>query len=1069
MFWRWRHDQAYLSLLLLLTATAVAYSQVHEPLLLQQPTLSQTHVVFCYAGDLWIVAREGGEAKRLTSGPANDWDPVFSADGSQVAFSREAGIDFGVYIVPAAGGEPRRLAYGQAVVGWTRDGKQVVFVSPLSSRGIYRLFTVSSEGGPATALSPPSAFYGSFSPEGKRIAYLPFGTAHYEWKGYRGGATAQIWIADLPDCHIEKIPRGNSNDFNPMWVDDRIYFLSDRDGLISLFAYDTWTKKVSKIIENPESDILSASAGPGAIVYERFGSLHLYDFKTGKSNRLEIQVSGEMPEKQPHSIKVIDNLTSMRLSPIGDRVLIEARGELLVLPTRIGEARNVTSSPGVFERFPAWSPDGGRIAYFSDESGEYALHIRNLDGTGPVKKIDLGSPPGFYFSPTWSPDSKKIAYRDHRLALWYVDVESGIPVRIDSGYYSEHLWARLDAPPPSWSPDSRWLSYTRMIKNHLRALCIYSLETGRSHQITDGISDVRSPQFDRSGKYLYFAASTDIGPSLGDDLSAFNHPPTLSIYAAFLRKGDSFPKAVDEKASGPVTIDLAGLDDRIFALPVPARNYARITTSSPGILFLSETIAQPQSGILGAWPYSKSENLHQFDMVTKKTEKILEDISNFDLSCDGEKMLYKQGQKWAVSPAGVGAKPDEGALKLDSLQVRVDPVAEWRQMFREVWRDVRDLFYDPGFHGLDLDSCEKRFEPYLEGVASPADLNYLFREMLSQVRVSHIGAYAGTGPTAETASNGFLGADYEIVDGRYRFSRIYAGDKWDPKMRAPLAQPGMDIRQGDFLLAVDGEELRASDNIERFFVGKAGRDVVLRIAADAASSRSREVTVVPIDNEFSLRYFAWTDENRRLVDKSSGGRVAYIHLPDTREEGLAAFDRYFFAQADKEAVIIDARDNGGGALADYIINRLAQSVMAVRTGRLGHDVTAPYSVIRGPKVMITNESTVSGGDHLANLFRQARLGPLIGTRTYGGAVGGNGPTLIDGGSVVPVLFAFYAPEATWIIENEGIAPDIEVEQDPAAVCAGHDPQLEKAIEVIMELLTKNPPPAIKRPPYKRLQ
>ncbi len=1061
-------QRACFSCLLMLTAVAAAHSQARERLLPQQPTLSQTHVVFCYAGDLWIVGREGGAAKRLTSGPAHDWYPVFSPDGSRIAFLRESEIDFGVYVVPASGGEPRRLAYGQAVVGWTRDGNQVVFVSPLSSRGD-RLFTVSSKGGPATALSPPSAWYGSFSPDGKSIAYLPFGTEHYGWKGYRGGATARIWIADLPDCHIEKIPRGNSNDFNPMWVDDQIYFLSDRDGLISLFAYDTRTKKVSKIIENPESDILSASVGPGAIVYERFGSLHLYDFKTLKSSRLEIQVSVEMPEKKPHSVKVIDNLTSMRLSPTGDQVLIEARGEVLLLPTGNGEARNVTNSPGVFERFPAWSPDGRRVAYFSDESGEYALHIRNLDGSDPVKKIDLGSPPGFYFSPTWSPDSKKIAYRDHRLTLYYVDVENGTPVRIDSDFCAEHLWGRLEAPPPSWSPDSKWLSYTRMLKNHLRALYIYSLETGQSHQITDGMSDVRSPQFDRSGKYLYFAASTDIGPSLGDDLSAFNHPPTLSIYVGFLRKGDSFPKTADEKASGTVTIDLEGLGDRIFALPVPARNYAKITTGKPGSLFLSETIAQPQAGILGAWPYTNSENIHQFDMVTKKMEKILEDISNFGLSCDGEKMLYKQGQKWAVSPAGVRAKPDEGTLKLESLQVRVDPLVEWKQMFREVWRDVRDFFYDPGFHGLDVESCEKRFEPYLQGVASPADLNYLFREMLSQVRVSHIGAYAGTRPAEEIASNGFLGADYEMADGRYRFSRIYAGDRWDPKTQAPLVQPGMDIRQGDFLLAVDGEELRASDNIERFFVSKAGKDVVLRIAADAAGSRSRDVTVVPIDEEWSLRYFAWADENRRKVDKSSGGRVAYIHLPDTREEGLAAFDRYFFAQVDKEAVIIDARDNAGGALADYFVNRLAQRVMAVRTGRLGQDITVPYSIIRGPKVLIMNEGTVSGGDHLANLFRQAHLGPLIGTRTVGAAVGGNGPSLIDGGSVFVPYFAFYAPDGNWIAENEGIAPDIEVEQDPAAVRAGHDPQLEKAIEVVLDLLKKNPPPEIKRPPYKRLQ
>jgi len=1060
--------RACLSCLLLFIAPATAHSQAREPLLPRQPTLSQTHVAFCHAGDLWVVGREGGEAKRLTNGPAIDTDPVFSPDGSLVAFSRQSESGTDVYVAPVAGGEPRRLTYGWAqAVGWTRDGKQVVF---LSYADVGRLFSVPSEGGPVAVLPPPTAIYGTFSPDGKRIAYLPFPSRHGEWKRYRGGATSRIWIADLPDCRVEKIPRDNSNDFSPMWVDNRIYFLSDRDGLISLFAYDVATKRTSKIIGNPESDILSASAGPGAIVYERFGSLHLYDFNTGKSNRLEIRASGEMPEVRPRSVKATDNLTGIRLSPAGDQLLIEARGELLMMPAGKGEVRNVTNSPGVFERFPVWSPDGRRIAYFSDESGEYALHIRNVDGTGSVKKIDLGAPPGFYFSPSWSPNSRKIAYRDHLLALWYVDVEKDTPVRIDSDYcHHEVLSLGIGTPPPTWSPDSRWLSYSRTLGNHLRALHIYCLETGQSRQVTDGLSDVRSPQFDSSGKYLYFAASTNVGPTLGGGLSASNRTPTRGIYALFLRESDGFPAAVEGETAGPVTIDLAGLENRIVALPVPARNYAKLVVGKPGVFYLLETEDRATYGAPSDDPSSNPQTLYRFDLAAKKVDKVIEGIRDFDLSFNGENMLCRQEQKWTVLPAGVTPKSGEGVVELESLQVHVDPAAEWRQMFREVWRAVRFFFYDPGYHGMDLKARERQFEPYLEGVATPADLNYLFREMLSELGVSHLGAYAGTGPAAETETAGLLGADYEWVDGRYRFARIYTGDRLDPETHAPLARPGLDIKQGDYLLAIDGQELRASDNIGRFLAGKVGKEVVLRIAADAAGAQSRKVTVVPTDEEWSLRFFAWADENRRKVEKLSGGRVAYIYLPDTGAEGLAAFDRYFFAQVDKEAVIIDERDNSGGELPDYFTDLLGQRLRALGTPPEGPGGTAPYSIIRGPKVMITNQGAFSGGDALAFFFKQAGLGPLIGTRTAGGLMGPNSLNLIDGGGVFVPFWAFYDSDGKWLVENEGVAPDIEVEQDPAAVRAGHDPQLEKAIEVVLGLLEKNPPSPIQRPPYRRLQ
>jgi tricorn protease len=1062
----------WILLFFLLGATTPGHAEEQEPTLFRQPTVSRTHIVFSYAGDLWIVSRAGGEAKRLTSGPGEDTNPVFSPDGNLVAFSRESGSGAHVYVVPAAGGEPRRLTYHpgwywSGAVGWTPDGKSVVFAYWGNA---IRLFSVPSEGGPATELPPPSAAYGAFSPDGKRIAYAPFVSYHRNRKRYRGGRTSRIWIADLPDCRIEKIPRGNSNDFNPMWVDNRVYFLSDRNGPISLFAYDVETKKVLQIIHNPATDILSASAGPGAIVYERFGSVHLYDLEAGKSRQLAIRVSGEMPEMKPRSVNASDNLTGVRLSPAGDRALIEARGELLTVPALQGEIQNLTNTPGVRERFPVWSPDGKRIAYFSDESGEYALHVRNSDGTSVVKKIDLVQLPGFYFSPVWSPDSKKIAYRDHRLCLWYVDVEKGSPVRIDSDAYQERIWVRIEAPPPAWSPDSRWLSYTKMLENHMRALHIYSLETGQSQQVTDGLSDISSPQFDRSGNYLYFGASTDIGPTQGDDLSAWDRTPSRSVYVAFLRNGLKFPTTPEGKAAGPVVIDFDRLADRIVALPIPARNYTRLVAGEPGALFLLETVPQPQHSLPGSDPSSNPQTLYRFELGARKTDKVIEGIRDFDLSGDGQKMLCRQGRKWAISPVAVPLKSDEGALKLESLQVRINPAAEWKQMFHEVWRSIRDLFYDPGFHGLNLKAREEEFEPYLKSVASPADLNYLFREMLSELRVSHLNVMVGMEPQMKTSNPGLLGADYEVADGRYRLARIYAADTWNPQARAPLRQPGLDLKEGDYLLAVDGHELRATDNIYCLFEGKAGKEVVLRVAPDAAGGRPREVTVVPIDDEYVLRQFAWVEDNRRRVDRLTSGRVAYIYLPDASKAGLAVFDRYFFAQADKEAVIVDARSNSGGALPEYFVHLLGRQVLALVATRAGQDFTAPYSVIRGPKVMIADEFTWSAGDCLAWFFKRLGLGPLIGSRTGGGMVGiGGRLTLLNGGWLSVSSNAVYGPDGKWAPENEGVAPDIEVEQDPAAVRAGRDPQLEKAVEVILTLLKKNPPSAVKKPPYKRLQ
>ena len=1065
---------------LLVVAFCALGAQTEKPLLLQKPTINRTHVVFSYAGDLWIAPREGGEARRLTVGPGIETDPYFSPDGTLIAFSGEYDGNVDVYVVPATGGVPRRLTWhpdADRVVGWTPDGKRILFSSSRHSyTRVSRLFTVPVEGGFPEEVPLPMAEQGSYSPDGTRLAYVPLRPAFIAWKRYRGGRTTPIWIADLKDSRIEKIPRENSNDFYPIWVGDRIYFLSDRNGRFSLFAYDLKSRQVREVVPNSGMDFKSASAGPDAIVYEQFGSLNLYDLKTGRTRRIPITLAGDLPTIRPSFERVARSIRDAGLSPSGVRAVFEARGEILTVPVEKGDIRNLTNSPGVADRYPAWSPDGRRIAYFSDESGEYALHIADQSGLGATERIPLDNPPSFYYSPVWSPDGKKIAYTDARLNLWYMDLEKKTPVKVDTDTYSKPE-RTLD---PSWSPDSRWIAYTRQLRNHFRAVFIYSLEENKSRQVTDGMSDARYAAFDPNGELLYFTASTDTGPASGWlDMSGFNRPVSRNVYVIVLRKDLPSPLAPESDEEKPqeaakpkeppkreetgaaprVRIDFDNISQRILALPIPARNYSGLWVGKSGILFLAE--AEPVTQRM-----RQTVNIHRFELKTRKTDRFLEAVRFFDVSHNGEKVLYRKGDQWAVAGAAQPPRPGAGVLRLDAMEVRVDPKAEWRQMYREVWRIERDFLYDPGLHGLDLAAVMKKYEPYLDGIAHREDLNYLFSEMLGELCLGHVRAGGGDVPEIRRVGVGLLGADYRIENGRYRFARIYSGENWNPDLRAPLTQPGVNVQEGEYLLAVNGREVRPPDNLYSFFEGTAGKQVRLRVGPDPSGAGSREVTVVPVESEAMLRHYAWVEGNRRKVDQMTGGRVAYVYLPNTGEAGYASFNRYYFSQIDKQAAIIDERFNGGGMAADYIIDSMRRSLMNYWTTRYGEIFTTPLAAIFGPKVMIINEYAGSGGDAIAWYFRKARLGPLVGKRTWGGLVGIFGfPPLIDGGMVTAPNLAFFNTEGDWEVENRGVPPDIEVEFDPAAWRQGRDPQLEKAVEIVLDALKKNPPPVPKKPPY----
>jgi tricorn protease len=739
---------------------------------------------------------------------------------------------------------------------------------------------------------------------------------------------------------------------------------------------------------------------------------------------------------------------------------------------------------------------------------------------GKVRHINLGNPPSFFYTPTWSPDSKKIAYSDKRLNLWYVDLDNPKPKLVDTDYFGGFGPMQLNQ---TWAPDSKWVAYSKQLPSGQHAIFVYSLEQGKFFQITDGMSDALYPAFDKNGKYLYFTASTDVALSTaGLDMTSEEHRVTRSAYVAVLSKDLPSPlapesdeeKPKDEKKADPdkdkgkdkgkaadksaadkdahkdtdakddkdkkkeepvvVKIDIDGIGQRILSLPIPARNYGNLLAGKSGILFLSEEPAVVAADTEGDVP----QTIQKFDLSKRKVDKFLDEVNDYVVSFDGEKILYRKGESWATASAdeppspgappspGSPPKPGIGPLKLDGWQVYVEPRAMWKQIYNETWRIERDFFYDPHYHGLDLAKAKKKYEPYLDGIASRNELTYLFEECLGELTVGHMFVGGGERPEARKVKGGLLGADYSLENGRYRIAKVYDGENWNPGLQAPLTQPGVNVKAGDYILAVNDRELHSSDNIYSFFEETAGKQVVLKVGANPDGKDSREVTVVPVESEEGLRHLAWIESNRRKVDQATGGRVAYVYVPNTAGGGYTSFNRYFFSQVGKEAVIIDERFNEGGQLADYIIDYLKRPIMSKVVTREGHDWSSPSEAIYGPKVMIINEMSGSGGDALPWYFRKAGLGPLIGTRTWGGLVGiGGYPELLDGGRATAPRAAIYGLNGEWEVENRGVAPDYEVDLDPAAYRQGHDAQLDKAIEVVMQQLKEHPLPQYKRPAY----
>jgi tricorn protease len=1114
--------------LLVLTA-ALAAAPAEPTRLLRTPTVSATQIAFAYANNIWVVDRAGGQARRLTSFQGQASNPHFSPDGAMIAFSADYAGNTDVYVVPAAGGEPRRLTWhpgADAAQGWTPDGRAVLFASGRATwapSGAPRFWIVPAAGGIAEPLPLPRAYQGKLSPDGTRVAYRMNTSWDEERRNYRGGQNRPIWIVDLETFDLVSPPWTDSWDKDPAWVGDTVYFISDRDGVANVWSFETKTKKLAQVTKFRDFDVKSLDANAGAVVFEQAGVIHLLDPKASGARAVDITATGDFPWMMPRWADVTSRMTNLALSPTGKRIVVEARGEIFTIPAEKGDVRNLTNSSGSAERDPAWSPDGKYISYFSDRSGEYRLVIEEQDGLKPPREIALPSPT-HYYTPSWSPNSKRILYHDTNLKVWVLDVESGKAkvVGQDPWMVPQRTLA------PVWSPDSKWVAYASRLRSLYRAIVVTNVDTGDTKQVTDGLADAMYPVFDASGNYLWFLASTDFGlRSQWLDMTSYDREETFGLYLAVLKRGEPSPllPESDEDAgvtAGPqgpgrapgapgqagggrgaeaaaqaggeqadqaagakpaprapvaVQIDFDGLQQRIISVAgVPERQYSQLRAGAAGTVFYLE--APAGSGQGGA-------TLHRYRLSDRKAAPFANSVSAYAVSADGRKLLYRAGGEGGGGRGG-GAPGQAGAPSLflvdadkgpptagqgrvtAALRMYLEPTEEFRQIFNEGWRNQRDYLYVPNLHGTDWPKMKQMYGQFLPYVRHRADLNYLLDNMGAEIAIGHSYVRGGDMPEVPPPTGGLLGADFAIDAGRYRIARIYDTESWNPDLRAPLAVPGVDVAVGDYILAINGVELRAPDNIYRLLDGTANRQTVLTVGSTPAMEGARQVTVVPVASEQGLRTRAWVESNRRRVDTLSGGQLAYVYVPNTGQPGYTSFNRYYFAQQHKKGAVIDERFNGGGSAADYIIEVLQRDFDGYFNNVAGdrYPFTSPSAGIWGPKVMIINEMAGSGGDLMPYMFRFRKIGPLVGKRTWGGLVHtADTPPFIDGGSMIAPRGGFFTRDLKWAVENEGVAPDLDVENWPKDVIAGRDPQLERAVEEAMRLLKEKPVDrATKEPP-----
>jgi tricorn protease len=1106
-------------------ACLTSAQETQEGRLLRFPDIYKDKIAFMYGGDLWLASSSGGTARRITTHPGRELFPKFSPDGKWLAFTGQYDGNFNVYVMSSEGGQPKQLTFyqGQAqqlsdrmgvlneVIGWTPDGKSVVFLSrrDASNGWIKRPYTVSVDGGLAEPMVPDEGGLLSFSADGTKIAYNRIFRNFRQWKRYTGGMAQDITIYDIKNNVVDQvIPHTDYTDTFPMWHGNTIYFTSDRgpEHRLNLYSYDQGSKQVEQLTKFEEFDVMWPSLGPDAIIFENGGYLYTFDLQSQQPKKLSIYVNGERDQTMKHWVSASRRITDFDIAPDGKRAVFAARGEVFTVPAKDGSIRNLTNSPGVREQKVAWSPNGQWIAYVSDRTGEDEIYIAPQDGQAAEEQI-TGGHKGFMFQPAWSPDNSKIAWADKDMKLWYVDVKEKKPVEVDRGKFFE-------IQNYSWSPDSKWLAYDKNLEAGNSVVYLYTLADRKITAVTSTLKNSYAAVFDPDKRYLYFLSDRDYNEVLGNIDTEFANPKTTRVYVITLTANEPspFPALSDEvkvKSEEPAAapaqesgskknakqtpnkkedetkpeekaaetekkepprvfkIDLDGIQDRIVALAVPPAVIRSYDASKDAIYYSTSPIRGLSGPLAG-----ESPAIHAYDLKEHKDKVLLEGADHFALSHDGSKLLYRaegDGPTGIIDakPPDAPHKAGDGALKLDAMRVEVDPPQEWKEMFDEVWRQERDYFFEASMNGVDWQKIKDKYAQLLPFVADRYSLTYILGEMIGELSNSHTYVGGGDFPELHPVNVGLLGADYEVdsASGMYRIKKIFTGENWDAHTRSPLTEPGVNVKEGDYLVAINGRALHAPHTPDELLTNTANEVVTLSVNSRPTADGARKVVVKPIGDEYSLRELNMIETNRKKVDAASGGRIGYVYLPDMGDAGLNEFVKQYFPQIRKEGIIFDVRYNGGGFVDELIFERLRRVLSGMTSARNFESGTTPGNVFYGYMACVTNHYAASDGDIFSYMFKQYKLGPLIGERTWGGVRGirGNIP-LMDGGYITRPEFSLYGLDSKWVIENHGVQPDVVVDNPPDLVVKGQDPQLEKAVEMLMEKIKANPRKLPARPP-----
>ncbi len=1077
--------------------------------MLRFPDVSATDIAFVYAGDIWVVPKEGGVAQRLSTPAGQESFPRFSGDGSRIAFTGNYDGNGDVYVIPTGGGVPVRVTHhpeNDRLLDWFPGGEELLFASRMASgRSRFRqLYRTAGDGGLPQKLPLPYGEFAAIAPDGKTLAFMPNSRDFRTWKRYRGGTTPDIWLFDLEDHASRNLTDHEANDSQPMWHGASLYFLSDRgpQRKFNLWVLPEGGGAARQVTHFEDFDVQFPAIGPSDIVFQKGGRLFLLELAGEQVREVEVEVVTDQATLKPRAVPVAELAAAADISPSGKRAVVEARGEIFTLPAEHGFVRNLTRSSGVAERTPTWSPDGETIAYFSDRSGEYELTLRPADGSGEERTVtSLGA--GFRYRPQWSPDSKKLAFVDQAMRIRLYDLEADRLVEVDRGLWMYHFG--LQQLRFSWSADSRWLAFDRAVENLTSAVFLFDTKNAELHQVTSAFYSAQHPTFDPDGKYLYVLWNRSLQPSFSDLQFSWIFANTTQIAAIPLRRDVPSPLAPrndeegededsdaededdgeetkdkkkkkgkkgdedEDEDSGddepePVEIDLEGFEGRLVTLPAEAGNYWRLRAASGKVIYQRFPRTGETLNPFGA----NSGDVVYFDLEEREEKTVLEEVDGFELAAGGEKLLAWKGDDSAI----VDLEPEqklEKMLAAGDLETVLDPRAEWRQLYRDAWRFQRDYFYDPGMHGLDWPAMYERYAPLLEDAVTRGDVNWVIGELIAELSASHTYRGGGDMEQPEQRGVGLLGCDFELADGHYRIADIIDLPPWESSVRSPLRSPGVDVDEGDYLLAVNGAPLDATKDPWAAFQGLAGKTVMLTVGESPSLEDARQVLVETLASESRLRNLAWIEGMRQRVEEASDGRVGYIYVPDTAIGGQTELVRQFRAQYHLDGLIIDERFNSGGFTTERMIELLRRPLLAYRGVRDGPDWQNPNIAHVGVQVMLINAWSGSGGDLFPYAFRHAGLGPLIGTRTWGGVIGISGsPQLIDGGAVTVPTFGTYGLDGEWIIEGHGVEPDIEVPEDPTAMAGGEDPQLERAIEEVLRRLAENPPRQPDKPAYPDL-